>query len=297
MLFSELNSLSMVLDDVTAVVSSARIAAITKDARHISELRSNINLTHKRIIELRDTYVINNMVNASAFHAVIAPAIADLQIWLVDGVSGYAPDSMTALSIVRDRISEAFHKAAKIKDGSWIGAQNILEKERNRLETFQRSVNMLFLLTLVLACMLISLLFGQISIKNREIAANTEIQQQHALLTSLLHHIPLGITVWDKDKRFLHLNTGFSKITGYNESDLRILSDWPSLAYPDPIYRKHVMQHWKTTGRESSSCEYRVMCKNGTMKDIEFRTVLLPDLRTISTQIDVTERNRVEKAL
>ncbi len=296
-LFAELNSLSMALEDISAAVSSARIAAVTKDPKHIAELHSNILLAHNRIVGLRETYVANNMVNASAFHAVIAPAIADLQIWLVDGVSGYPPDSTITLNIIRERIAEAFHKAAKIKYESQIGAQNILDKERARLETFQRSVNALFVFTLVLAFMLIFLLFRQIVIKNKEIVANQEIQQQHALLTSLLRHIPLGVSVWDKDKNILHLNTSFTEITGYDETDLRRLSDWSGLAYPDPVYRRQTMQHWKVAEREGSSCEYRVTCKNGTVKDIEFRTVILPDLRGISTLTDVTERNRNEKAL
>jgi len=104
-LFAELNSLSSALEDISAVVSSARVASLTNDSVHIAELRSNILLAHNRIVELRDTYVSNNMVNASAFQAVIAPAIADLQAWLTDGVSGYAPDSSITLSIIRDRIS------------------------------------------------------------------------------------------------------------------------------------------------------------------------------------------------
>jgi len=76
-LLSELNSLTSALEDIATVVSSARIAAVTQDPQHIAELDSNILLAHNRIVELRNTYVANNMVNASAFHAVIAPAIAD----------------------------------------------------------------------------------------------------------------------------------------------------------------------------------------------------------------------------
>lgn len=296
-LFGELNSLSMVLEDISRVVSSASIAAVTEDSQHIALLRSDILRAHTRIVELRNTYVANNMVNASAFHAVIAPAIADLQIWLADGVSGYAADSSIALNIIRERITKAFHKAAKIKYESWAGAQDILEKERHRLESFQSSVNVLFVLTLVLACMLIFLLFRQINIKNKEIVANKEIQQQHALLTSLLQHIPMGVAVWNKDKEIIHLNSGFTEITGYDSTDLRRLSDWPSLAYPDPLYRKQTIQHWKAIGMKGAIGEYRVTCKNGMVREIEFRIARLSDLRVICTLNDVTERNRNEKAL
>ena len=296
-LFSELNSLAATLDDVSAVVSSARIAAATNDPLHVQALRSDIGVAHSRIVELRNTYVANNMVNASALHSVLAPAIADLQNWLSDGVSGFAPESPVTLSIIATRINEALHKAATIKNESRAGAYAILNQERSRLETFQQSVNLLFLLTAGLACMLIFLLFRQIGIKNKEIIANDAIQRQNALLTSLLHHIPLGIAVWDKNKTILHLNPGFSEITGYTRTDLRLLSDWPKLAYPDPHYRQQTIRHWKTVGRNSSVCEYRLTCKNGHIKDIEFRTALLPDGRGISTLTDVSERNKNEKAL
>ncbi len=279
------------------MVSSARVASLTNDSVHIAELRSNILLAHNRIVELRDTYVSNNMVNASAFHAVIAPAIADLQAWLTDGVSGYAPDSSITLSIIRDRISGAYAKAARIKYESQVGAQTILNQERSRLETFSLSVNLLFMSTFVLAFLLIFLLFRQITIKNKELDANEEIQQQHALLTSLLHHIPLGIAVWDKDKTLSHINTSFIEITGYDRNDLPNLSAWPHLAYPDPVYRQQVIQHWRAAGKGGSSCEYRVTCKNGMIRDIEFRAAFLPDQRIIHTITDVTERNKNKKAL
>lgn len=296
-LFGELNSLSLTLDDISGAVWTARIAALSKDPQHLAELRAAIDAAQARIIELRNTYVANNMVNASAFHAVIAPAIADLQIWLVDGVSGYPPDSSITLNIIQERITEAFAKAAKIRSESQKGAQGILERERDRLEMFQRSVNLLFILTLCLACVLILMLFRQISIKTKEIVANKEIEQQHALLTSLLNHIPLGVAVWGKDKRVLQLNTAFTEMTGYEHSDLPSLAAWPNLAYPDPVYRQETMRHWRVAGREGAGCEYRVTCKNGTVKDIEFRTAVLPDLRGIVTLTDVSERNRKERAL
>jgi len=165
------------------------------------------------------------------------------------------------------------------------------------LETFSLSVNLLFMSTFVLAFLLIFLLFRQITIKNKELDANEEIQQQHALLTSLLHHIPLGIAVWDKDKTLSHINTSFIEITGYDRNDLPNLSAWPHLAYPDPVYRQQVIQHWRAAGKGGSSCEYRVTCKNGMIRDIEFRAAFLPDQRIIHTITDVSERNKNKKAL
>jgi PAS domain S-box-containing protein len=296
-LFTELNSLSLALEDVSGVVSAARIAAVTKDPTNIAELRSNIEIAHLRILDLRDTYVANNLVNASAFHAIVAPAIADLQIWIKEGISGFAPESSITLNIITDRITEAFQKAMVLKHQSQDQAQKILDSQRKRLETFQFSINTLFVLTLVLTFTLIFLLVHQLVVKNKQILSKDKIQQQHDLLESLLKHLPLGIAVWGKNKNILSLNASFTEITGYDQTDMPNLKKWPLLAYPDPVYRQNVKKHWKMAGKSGSRCEYRVTCKNGTVKDIEFKAAFLPDSRVINTLTDVSERNKNEKAL
>jgi signal transduction histidine kinase/CheY-like chemotaxis protein len=72
---------------------------------------------------------------------------------------------------------------------------------------------------------------------------------------------------------------------------------WPALAYPDPEYRQKVKAHWQSFGRNGSTCEYQVVCKDGKRKDIEFRAVYLPNSRIILTLWDVTDRKTKEKEL
>lgn len=296
-LFSEFHSLSLVLEDASAVAASAGLAAASQKTQDLARLRDDIVRAQRGVVNLRETYVSNNMVNASAFHAVLAPAIADLQTWQDEGISGQAPESPIALEVMRQRIAEAVLKAAAIRNESWGQALAILEKERGRLESFQRGVNLLFVLTLTLAFLLLVLSLRRSQAKNRELEAAREVQRQHDLLTSLLHHIPLGVAVWDRNNDFLHLNRGFTAITGYDGSDLRRLEDWPGLAYPDENYRRQVVTHWQAAVREGSGCQYRVTCKDGAIKEIEFHTAVLPDGRALATLADMTERNRGERAL
>ena len=295
-LFGEFNSLSLVLEDATAVAASAGLAAASQRRQDLTQLRDDIARAQRGVVNLRETYVSNNMVNASAVHSVLAPAIADLQIWQAEGISGQEPDSPVALGVMRQRIAEAVQKASAIRDESWGQALAILEKERRRLENFQRSVNVLFVLTLVLAFLLLVLSVRRNQAKDRELKAAREVQRQHDLLTSLLHHIPLGVAVWDRDNLFLHLNRGFTAITGYDGSDLQRLEDWPKLAYPDEVYRRQVVNYWRAV-EPGNGCQYRVTCKDGTVKEIEFHTAVLPDGRALATLADMTERNRGERAL
>ena len=296
-LFGEFNSLSLTLEDVATLAASADLAATSPDVAHLAQLRGNIARAQGRVVELRDTYVSNNMVNASALHAVLAPAIADLQIWQAEGVSGHDADSPLTLRLMHQRIAQALRKATAIRNDSWGQALAILETERSRLETFQRSVNLLFVLALLLAFMLLVVSYRRSRAKNRELEAAREVQRQHALLTSLLYHIPLGVVVWDRDKTLLHLNPGFTAITGYDGGDFKQLGDWPLLAYPDESYRRQVADHWRVVGRGGLGCQYRVTCKNGEVREIEFNSAVLPDKRVLVTLTDMTERNRNERAL
>lgn len=296
-LFGEFNSLSLTLEDVAALAASASLAAASPDKDNLAQLRGHIAGAQRRVVDLRDTYVANNMVNASAFHAVLAPAIADLQVWQAEGISGHDADSPLTLRLMHQRIAQALRKATAIRNHSWGQALAILETERSRLETFQRSVNLLFILALLLAFMLLVVSYRRSQAKDRELEAAREVQRQHALLTSLLHHIPLGVAVWDKDKTLLHLNPGFTSITGYDGGDLKRLADWTVLAYPDEIYRRQVVDHWRAMGRGGLGCQYRVTCKNGEEREIEFNSAVLPDKRVLATLTDMTERNRNERAL
>ncbi len=124
-----------------------------------------------------------------------------------------------------------------------------------------------------------------------------ESRDQHHLLNSLLQDLPLGVIVWGQNKNVIHLNKSFTDITGYSLDDMPHLSKWPNLAYPDPQYRHQVREHWKNAIKHDAVAEYKVHCKSGVIKDIEFRATFLSDFWTINTLTDVTNRNKREKTL
>ncbi len=296
-LLTELNDLSNALEEVAIVVNAAQVAKIRPTPEDFKNLDKAIEDLHELIITLRDTYVSNNLVNASSFHAIIAPAIADLQIWRSEGISGYPPDSPIALTILEQRIAEAYAKARELRYTSQKDAQSILANQLHRLERFQTSATILFILTLIVVFCLVYLLVRQAISKNKELIVTETLRNQHDLLDNLLQNLPLGVAVWDKNRNILHLNKCFVDITGYNETDMPHLDKWPALAYPDPMYRQQVKSIWKKRARTDQTCEFKVTCKDGRVKDIEFRVTFLPDFRSINTLTDVTERNKNERAL
>jgi len=106
----------------------------------------------------------------------------------------------------------------------------------------------------------------------------------------------LGITLWGKTDNFLFSNNGFSEITGYSENDIKTLDDWFSLAYPDREYRKKVLKDWKESSNTKEAIrQFKVECKSGEMKDIEFRVAFLKDGRSLVTMSDTTWRVKAEE--
>lgn len=296
-LLAEMNMLSTAHESIVEVVSATRIARITETTEDITELKNRLELSRQRIIELRDTYVLDNLVNASSFHAVVAPAVADLQIWLTRGLSGYGPDSPITLTLAEQRIVEAAAKAGAIKHASQQNGQAILNNQLNRLERFQFSVTLLFVATaLVVTCMLLLLVY-QTVLHKRSVKTAETLREQRDLLNSLLQNLPLGIAVWNQNNRLLQLNHRFTEMTGYHQEDLAELGNWPHLAYPDSNYRQQVREDWRQAVKAGIPGQYLVTCKQGDVKEIEIRAAFLPDGRVINTLMDVTERNRTERAL
>ncbi|MCB2218693.1 MAG: PAS domain S-box protein [Desulfobulbaceae bacterium] len=127
-----------------------------------------------------------------------------------------------------------------------------------------------------------------------EIEAHENLQRQHDLLDSLFDNIALGITVWSADGRLLMANRGFWTLTGYTPGELSGLDDWLARAYPDPDYRRQVMADWPVAHSAANAVrEFKVVCKGGVVKEIEFRSTFLKDKRALVTLADVTERRRI----
>ena len=108
----------------------------------------------------------------------------------------------------------------------------------------------------------------QIRMLTRE---NARLSSQQDLLESLYENISIGITVWGSDGALLHINKGFTALTGYTQKEIRHLNDWFPKAYPDPDYRERVLADWSdSTQKKDAIREFQITCKNGEKKEIEF---------------------------
>lgn len=116
----------------------------------------------------------------------------------------------------------------------------------------------------------------------------------------MLDRIPVAMAAMDKGGRFILLNDRFISTFGYTLEDMPTVDDWWPLAYPDPQYRQEVLDSWKgaaaKTGadnKKKASQEWKVTCKDGTVRDIDVRMASLLDMN-IAVFLDVTERKKAE---
>lgn len=297
-LIAELHDLSFVLENLAEVVSATEKAKLQPTINNFSFLRDKVDTVFKDTLNLRETYVFDNLVKASSFHAVVAPAITDLKIWLSEGVSGFGPETKTTAIIALVRIQKAYQKARILTHNSRIAAHYILDEQRSRLDRFLLAVNLLFVLTIIVTVSMVYLLIRQYVLQNREFAAQTELKTQRDLLNSLFENVLLGITVWSREDELLFANKGFTDITGYTARDIKTLEELFPKAYPDLVYTNKVLSYWKASScLQNAILEFRITCKNGEEKDIEFRSSCLPDGRSLLTMSDITERKQAEKVI
>jgi PAS domain S-box-containing protein len=121
---------------------------------------------------------------------------------------------------------------------------------------------------------------------------------------SLVARIPVPLAfALEAGGNKLILNNSFKEAFGYDERDIPRIADWFELAYPDEDYRRQVMEAWGPLVEQARRTdgfirprEYRVTCKDGSVRDVEISAVMLGESLAGLFQ-DNTERNRSARLL
>ena len=143
---------------------------------------------------------------------------------------------------------------------------------------------------------LIAKMFDYITERKR---VEVALHKEKASLSSILQKAPYGVMLVGRDGRCIYVNPEFTNITGYTLKDIPTGKDWFHRAYPDPEYRWEVINTWKndvaTKGiSRGDSRVFRAVCKNGEVKEIDFRQTILDDGSALEMLSDITERKQME---
>jgi two-component system, cell cycle sensor histidine kinase and response regulator CckA len=133
----------------------------------------------------------------------------------------------------------------------------------------------------------------------------TELRQAEELLekeretfSPILHKAPYGVALIDKEGSFIYINPLFTSITKYTMEDVLAGRDWFHRVNPFPKYRQEIMDSWKKgVIQQGVDRVFSVVCKDGEIKEIEFKPNLLDDGTIIVILSDITEHKRSEEAL
>ncbi len=136
------------------------------------------------------------------------------------------------------------------------------------------------------------------------------LQKERDTFFSILQQAPYGVAYLDKDGKTMLINEEFTTITGYTHEDVPTLRDWFHLAYPLKEYRAMIINTLKSDDERVYNNKifqnkfhkaffqtFKVTCKDGTIKEIEFRPTALEDGGTIVMMADITERKRIHELL
>jgi PAS domain S-box-containing protein len=139
----------------------------------------------------------------------------------------------------------------------------------------------------------------QASIALKRNLAEHALKKSEELFSNIAQKSPLAIAIIDPDGTYIYINGNFTQIFGFDLKDFQTGREWFLLAYPDPAYRKKVIATWKSDLEHSRTGDqrprtYKVRCKNGAKKDINFMPVTLSDGKQCVVYEDITNRRKAE---
>ncbi|MCP4757091.1 MAG: PAS domain S-box protein [Proteobacteria bacterium] len=137
----------------------------------------------------------------------------------------------------------------------------------------------------------------------------TRKQAEKALIESeekfrkMIELSPNPLMITDRNHDIDYFNKKFTETFGYTTQDVSLTKDWWKTAYPDPEYREKVRKSWEKAVREAvvddketAPQEWNIVCKDGTVKSVEFRMVPISGISLIVLS-DLTERKKTQELM
>jgi diguanylate cyclase (GGDEF)-like protein/PAS domain S-box-containing protein len=247
------------LSDLLRAVETARLKPTSERIEDVLERR---DITLALLTEIRKTYTFDNLLHASALHATVSPALADVQRWLTEGIAGYGPTSDVVFRLVHQRIADAYAKAQGQYANSKRIAIHLLSEQARKLETLRTDIMIVLGGVAIFACWVIFLIFRERDAK----AAMRESEQRFKDFASASSD-----WLWEMgpDLRFTFISDRFEEIAGVSAKDIVGKTGnealWPRAAESEKSETTKWRQHWDDikTRRGFRDLTYRWVTPDG----------------------------------
>ncbi len=113
---------------------------------------------------------------------------------------------------------------------------------------------------------------------------------------------PFPIAIIGAQGKIDYINNKFTEIFGYSHDDIPTIEAWLQKAYPDVHYRQKVLATWShdfqnAKNKDAGPHTFNITCKDGTVRNVISRVVLMGDDRQFVIAEDITERKQTAEAL
>jgi PAS domain S-box-containing protein len=132
--------------------------------------------------------------------------------------------------------------------------------------------------------------------------ATEALRQSEEQLRAIIDRSPISMAIVSMDGTIDYINQRAIETFGYAHEDIPVMDRWWVQAYPDEAYRAEVVAQWMglveraiARGEEIERREYRVTCKDGTVKTMVIFGVFIAGKVFVMFE-DITERKLAEEA-
>ena len=206
------------------------------------------------------------------------------------------------LSLVNQGFSRISQEEYKDIDRHWLGVSTE--------NPYEKYLPYMTLGGVIIALVIFALFFFNRILQARIHHRTVELQDAVSMLQSsesrfreAVDFLPIPISISEDDGKMWVVNRKFTENYGYILNDIPTADSWMENAYPEPGYREQVRAIWDQdvtqsikSGNSTPLREYKVTCKDGSLRDVEIVTHPVGKL-WVAAFNDVTERNQSEKNL
>ncbi|MDD5758202.1 MAG: DUF3365 domain-containing protein [Desulfobulbaceae bacterium] len=128
-----------------------------------------------------------------------------------------------------------------------------------------------------------------------------ELRESEARFRRVFQLVPLALSYVNQAGALVYVNDRFVQVFGYGQDEVSSVQEWWRLACPEEEYRQWALASWEaavaTAAQEKTGIaplEYKVTCKNGTVRVVLMGGILLEG-NLLCSFVDLTERRRGER--